>query len=39
MQFGHKSIAVLVIAMGGAVAGAYLLGKGTNPSTPAPVAA
>jgi ligand-binding sensor domain-containing protein len=36
MQFGHKSIAVLVIAMGGAVAGAYMLGKGTtnNAATP-----
>jgi len=30
MQFGHKAIAILVIAMGGAVAGAYMLGKGVN---------
>jgi ligand-binding sensor domain-containing protein len=35
MQFGHKAIAILVIAMGGAVAGAYMLGKGVNLS-PAP---
>jgi ligand-binding sensor domain-containing protein len=34
MQFGHKSIAVLVIAMGGVVAGAYMLGKGANPAAP-----
>jgi ligand-binding sensor domain-containing protein len=30
MQFGHKSIAVLVIAVGGVVAGAYMLGKGSS---------
>ena len=30
MQFGHKSIAVLVIALGGVVAGAYMLGKGSG---------
>ncbi|HEY0824710.1 MAG TPA: two-component regulator propeller domain-containing protein [Ramlibacter sp.] len=34
MQFGHKSIAVLVIAMGGVIAGAYTLGKGAG-SAPA----
>jgi ligand-binding sensor domain-containing protein len=32
MQFGHKSIAVAVIALGGIVAGAYMLGKGAGQS-------
>ncbi|GAB3651686.1 ligand-binding sensor domain-containing protein [Ramlibacter alkalitolerans] len=42
MQFGHKTIAVLVIALGGVIAGAYTLGRGAgNPGTAqtAPVAA
>jgi len=35
MQFGHKTIAVLVIALGGVIAGAYTLGRNAgNPATP-----
>jgi ligand-binding sensor domain-containing protein len=35
MQFGHKTIAVLVIALGGVVAGAYTLGrKAAGPAAP-----
>jgi len=34
MQFGHKTIAVLVIALGGVIAGAYTLGRSAgNPGT------
>jgi ligand-binding sensor domain-containing protein len=34
MQFGHKTIAVLVIALGGVIAGAYTLGRNAgNPGT------
>jgi ligand-binding sensor domain-containing protein len=33
MQFGHKTIAVLVIAMGGVIAGAYTLGRSASPAT------
>src|SRR4051794_19283998 len=36
MQFGHKTIAVLVIAMGGVVAGAYTLGRSAGPTSAAP---
>ncbi|NNU43939.1 hypothetical protein [Ramlibacter montanisoli] len=38
MQFNHKAIAVLVIAMGGVIAGAYTLGKGAG-NAPATAAA
>jgi ligand-binding sensor domain-containing protein len=35
MQFGHKTIAVLVIALGGVIAGAYTLGRNAgNPGAP-----
>ena len=35
MQFGHKTIAVLVIALGGVIAGAYTLGRNAgNPGSP-----
>lgn len=39
MQFNHKAIAVLVIAMGGVIAGAYTLGKGAGKSAPTTAAA
>jgi ligand-binding sensor domain-containing protein len=39
MQFGHKTIAVLVIAMGGIIAGAYTLGRSSGGSgSPLPAA-
>ena len=34
MQLGHKSIAVLVIVLAGAIAGAYTMGKKANPDSP-----
>jgi ligand-binding sensor domain-containing protein len=34
MQFGHKTIAVLVIAMGGVIAGAYTLGRSATSGAP-----
>ncbi len=36
MRLGHKSIGVLVIALGGGVAGAYMLGKRADHGTLAP---
>ncbi|GAB3775142.1 hypothetical protein GCM10028796_50710 [Ramlibacter monticola] len=40
MQFGHKTMAVLVIALGGVIAGAYTLGrKAASPAAPQVAAA